>query len=373
MRSIVRPERLRQGLSGSRGSTLRQTTAPAKPFMPYDQNRSERIEAVSHFGFDRRQVLGLIVSSAWPVAAQTSASAFKPTRPVRLISPLLAGGATDAIVRPIAQRLGEIWGQTVIVDNKPGGGTVIGTQAVVQAPPDGHTFGVAISALTVNPSLRKDLPYDTFKDISFITQIGSVTGALVAHPSFEPNTVEALITAAKAAPGSISYGSLGVGTAAHITAELVKVRRGIHIVHVPYAGSSAAYRDLLPGRVPIGFVVLESALAHIKAGKLKVLALTDDRRNKLYPQWPTLAETVPGLGYDSVFGFIGPRGMAPALVDAMNADIVRVLREPAIRAHLEQQSMDVVASSPAEFRTLVQRDVEHWRKAVVEAGASVTG
>ncbi len=324
-----------------------------------------------HSFLDRRQALGLLASLAMPALAQPG-PAFRPNRPVRLISPLLAGGATDAIIRPIAQRLGELWGQTVIVDNKPGGGTVIGTQAVVQAPPDGHTFGVAISALTVNPSLRKDLPYDTFKDIGFLAQIGNVSGVLVAHPSFEPNTVEALIAAAKAAPGAISYASLGVGTGAHITAELLKVRRGINMVHVPYSGSSAAYRDLLPGRIPIGFVILESALPHIKAGKLKVLALTDSQRNKLHPQWPTLAETVPGLGYDSVFGFIGPRGMDSALIQAMNADIVRVLREPAIQAHLEQQSMAVVASSADEFRNVVVRDVEHWRKAVVESGADVT-
>lgn len=323
---------------------------------------------------DRRQALGLLAAAVLPTLASAQpAPAFRPNRPVRLISPLLAGGATDAIVRPIAQRLGELWGQTVVVENRPGGGTVIGTQAVVQSPPDGHTFGVAISALTVNPSLRKDLPYDTFKDISYLAHIGNVSGVLVAHPSFEPNTVEALIAAAKAAPGTISYASLGVGTAAHITAELLKVRRGLDMVHVPYAGSSAAYRELLPGRIPVGFVVLESALPHVKAGKLKVLALTDGQRNKLYPQWPTLAETVPGLGYDSVFGFIGPRGMDPALVQAMNTDIVRVLREPTVKGHLEQQSMDVVASTPAAFLAVVQRDVEHWRKAVVESGANVNG
>lgn len=318
----------------------------------------------------RRRALGVLAVAAMPAFAQTG-PAFRPNRPVRLVSPLLAGGATDAIVRPIALRLAEVWGQNVIVDNKPGGGTVIGTQAIVQAPPDGHTFGVAISALTVNPSLRKDLPYDTLKDISYLTQIGNVSGALVAHPGFEPNTVEALIAAAKAAPGAISYASLGVGTAAHITAELMKTRRGLNMVHVPFSGSSAAYRELLPGRIPIGFVVLESALPHLKAGKLKLLALTDDQRNKLYPQWPTLAETVPGLGYDSVFGFIGPRGMDPALVQALNTDIVRVLREPTVKAHLEQQSMDVVASSPAAFRAVVERDIEHWRKAVVESGASI--
>lgn len=323
-----------------------------------------------HSSLDRRQTLGVLAAAAMPAFGQPG-PAFRPNRPVRLVSPLLAGGATDAIVRPIALRLAEVWGQNVIVDNKPGGGTVIGTQAIVQAPPDGHTFGVAISALTVNPSLRKDLPYDTFKDISYLTQIGNVSGALVAHPSFEPNSVEGLIAAAKAAPGAISYASLGVGTAAHITAELMKVRRGLNMVHVPFSGSSAAYRELLPGRIPIGFVVLESALPHIRAGKLKLLALTDDQRNKLYPQWPTLAETVPGLGYDSVFGFIGPRGMDAALVQAMNTDIVRVLREPSVKAHLEQQSMDVVASTPAAFRAVVERDIEHWRKAVMESGASI--
>ncbi|WP_279343770.1 tripartite tricarboxylate transporter substrate-binding protein [Variovorax terrae] len=218
----------------------------------------------------RRTVLAAFGASAFSglASAQGGAPAFRPNRPVRLISPLLAGGATDAIVRPIALRLAELWGQSVVVENRPGGGTIIGTQAVVQAPPDGHTFGVVISALTINPSLRSDLPYDTFKDITPLSQIGNITGALVAHPSFEGNSVEELIALARAAPGKISYASLGVGTAAHVTAELLKVRKGIDMVHIPYAGSSAAYRELLPGRVPIGFVVLESALPHVKAGKL---------------------------------------------------------------------------------------------------------
>ncbi len=326
---------------------------------------------MTSFDIARRNLLGALAALPLLARAQGSDPAFRPTRPVRLISPLLAGGATDAIVRPIAQRLSEVWGQPVVVDNRPGGGTVIGTHAVVQAAPDGHTFGVAISAITVNPSLRNDLPYDTFKDISYITQIGNVTSVLVAHPGFEANTVEELIALAKAKPGSISYASLGVGTAAHITGELLKVRRGIDMVHVPYSGSSAAYRELLPGRIPIGFVVLESALPHIKAGKLKVLAITDRRRNKLHPSYPTLEETVPGLGYDSVFGFIGPRGMAPDLLRAMSTDIVRVLNEPTVRGHLEHQSMGMVASTPAEFAAVVQRDVEHWKKSVKESGAHV--
>jgi len=320
----------------------------------------------------RRGFLGALVAAPFATWAQGGAPAFKPTRPVRMISPLLAGGATDAIVRPIGLRLSELWGQPVVVDNRPGGGTVIGTQAVVQSAPDGHTFGVAISTLAVNPSLRADLPYDTFKDISYITQIGNISGGLVAHPGFEPNTIPELIVLAKAKPGSISYASLGVGTAAHITAELLKVRRGLDMVHVPYTGSSAAYRELLPGRIPIGFVVLESALPHLKAGKLKMLALTDRQRNKLHPQYPIIDESVPGLGYDSVFGFIGPRGMPADLLNRMSADIVRVLNEPAVRGHLEQQSMEMVASTPAEFSAVVQRDVAYWKSAVKESGAQIS-
>ena len=318
-------------------------------------------------------LLAVAASAIAPVAkAQGPASAFKPKRPVRLISPLLAGGATDAIVRPIAARLAELWGQPVIVENKSGGGTIIGTLAVATAPADGLTFGVVISAFTINPSLHSDLPYDTFKDITPITQIGNVTGALVAHPSFPANNMEELISLAKAKPGFISYATLGIGTAAHIISELLKVRKGIDMVHIPYSGSSAAYRELLPGRVPIGFVVLESAVPHIQAGKLKVLAITDIKRSKLHPEYPTIEETVPGLGYDSIFGFIGPRGMAPDIVAAMNADIVRVLGESTTRTQLERQAMNMVASSPAEFSVVIRREVEYWKKAVRESGANVS-
>ena len=298
-------------------------------------------------------------------------SAFRPTRPVKIISPLLAGGATDAIIRPIALKLAELWGQPVVVENRAGGGTIIGTQAVAQAAPDGHTIGVAISAFTINPSLRKDLPYDTFKDITPLTQIGRITSALVAHPSFPANNVRELIALAKAQPGTVSWASLGVGTAGHITGELLRKRNGLDITHVPFAGSSAAYREILPGRIPVGFVVLESALPHVKAGKLKILALTDPQRSKLYPEIPTLGATMPGLGYEGVFGLIAPGAMPPDLLRALHADIVKVLSDPEVRKRLEEQSMDRVASTPAEFAAVVRREVEHWVSAVKESGADV--
>jgi tripartite-type tricarboxylate transporter receptor subunit TctC len=323
--------------------------------------------------FTRRAALGGLAATLLPAAAwaQAAGPAFRPVRPVRLISPLLAGGATDAIVRPIALKLSELWGQPVVVENRPGGGTLIGTQAVVTAPPDGHTFGVVISSFTINPSLRKDMPYDTFRDVTPITQIGNITGVIVAHPSFAANTIPELIAQAKASPGTISYATLGVGTAAHIVSELMKQKAGIDMVHIPYAGSAAAYRELLPGRVPVGFVVLESALPHIKAGKLKVLALTDIRRSKLHPEYPVLEETIPGLGYDSVFGLIGPRGLPADILKAMHADIVRVLADPAITQQLERQSMAMVASSPQAFAATIRREVDYWKHAVKASGASV--
>lgn len=321
---------------------------------------------------DRRALLkGALAAASTLCLPALAQPTFRPTRPVKLVSPLLAGGATDAIVRPIAQRLSELWGQPVVVENHPGGGTVIGTQAVVSAAPDGLTFGVAISALTINPSLRNDLPYDTFRDVTPITHIGSLTGALIAHPSFAPNNVAELVALAKAKPGSISWASLGVGTGGHITGELLCKRAGIDMVHVPFNGSSAAYRDILPGRVPIGFVVLESAQQHIKAGKLKLLAVSDRHRNKLYPQVPTIAETVPGVGFESVFGFIGPRGLPGEIAAAMHADVVKVLADADLRQRLQDQCMDVVGGSPAEFGKTIRREVEYWKAAVKESGAHV--
>lgn len=347
---------------------------PLNPFIDFPDDAARQVAE----GLTRRAAIGraaalaaLGLASGGTMAQPAAAPAFRPTRQVRLISPLLPGGATDAVVRPIAIKLSELWGQSVVVENKPGGGTIIGTEAVVQAPPDGYTMGVVISALTINPSLRNDLPYDTFKDITPLTQIGNITGALVAHPSFPANDLPGLIAEAKARPGAISYASLGVGTGGHITGELLKVREHIDWVHVPYAGSSAAYRELLPGRIPVGFVVLESALPYVKAGKLKVIAITDIRRNKIYPQFPTIEESVPGMGYESIFGLIGPRGIAPATVKAMNADIVRVLALPEIREQLKTQAMEVVASSPEEFAAAIRHDVEHWKVAVKESGANV--
>jgi tripartite-type tricarboxylate transporter receptor subunit TctC len=307
-----------------------------------------------------------------PARSQQPGAAFRPTRPVRLISPQQAGGSTDAVIRPIALKLAELWGQPVVVDNRPGGGTIIATQAVVQAPSDGHTFGLAINTLTINPGLRSDLPYDTLKDITPITQIGNTTVALVAHPSLGVDNLPEFIQLAKAKPGTISWASLGIGTGGHITGELLRKRAAIDVVHVPFSGSSSAYRELLPGRVQAAFVVLDSAVPHIKAGALKLLAVADHRRHKQFPQVATLDESFKGLSYESFLGFIAPPGLSPETLKALHADIVKVLADPEIRQQLERQSMDVMASSPAEFAAAIRSEIEHWKRAVQESGARLT-
>ena len=326
--------------------------------------------------FNRRFVLASLAATAScgfavAVQAQQPGAAFRPTRAVRLISPQPAGGSTDAVIRPIALKLADLWGQPVVVDNKPGGGTIIGTQAVVQAPPDGHTFGLAINSLTINPSLRSDLPYDTLKDITPITQVGTTTVALVAHPLLGVNSLGELIDLAKAKPGTISWASLGIGTGGHITGELLRKRAGIDIVHVPFSGSSGAYRELLPGRVQAAFVVLDSAVPHLKDGKLKLLAVADHRRNKHFPQVPTLDEYFKGLSYEGIFGFIAPAGLPPETLKALHADIVKVLADPEIRQQLDRQSMEVMATSPAEFAVAIRSEIEHWKRAVKESGAKL--
>jgi tripartite-type tricarboxylate transporter receptor subunit TctC len=320
----------------------------------------------------RRHLLATLAAAGIAPALQAQGAAFRPNRPVKILSPQQAGGSTDAILRPLAQRLSDLWGQPVVVENRPGGGSIIATQAVVQAPPDGHTLGLAINSLTINPSLREDLPYDTLRDLTPITQIGSTTVALVVHPSLGVATLAEFVALAQARPGTISWASLGIGTGGHITGELLRKRAGLQIVHVPFAGSSSAYRELLPGRVQAAFVVLDSAVPHLRSGSLKLLAVADPRRNKQFPDTPTLDESFPGLGYDGIFGIVGPARMPPALVQQLYADITGVLKDPAVHQQLEHQSMDVLASTPVDFAAAIRREIEHWRSAVKESGAQVS-
>ena len=301
-------------------------------------------------------------------AFQVTAKAF-PDKPVRIVVPLPPGGATDVMARLIAQKLGERWGQPVVLEHKPGGGTVIGTQAVAAAPPDGHIIGVVISAYTINPSLRKDLPYDTLRDLAPLTQIGNTVLALVAIPAFPADDLRGLLAEAKKKPGELAYASLGVGTATHLSGELLKIRGGVDLLHVPYPGSAPAYKDMLGGRVPLGFVVLQSALPHVKAGRLKVIGITGAKRSAVYPEFPALAETLPGYVVESMFGLVAPGATPKDVVRRISADAGAVLRDPAMTARFTELGIEIVASSPEEFGAFIRAEIEKWAPVVRASGA----
>ena len=220
-----------------------------------------------------------------------------PSRPVRIVLPQPPGGAADRLGRTLAERLETRWKQAVILDNKPGGGVVVGTLAVARAAPDGYSLGLLGSSLSINAVQRKDLPYD-IRDLAPLARVGYYTVALVAPASFPANDVKGLIALAKSRPGKLSFGSNGIGTSTQLAGEMLNHMAGTELQHVPYNGAAKMYTDMLGGLIPLGFSVVSSAQAFIRSGQMKVLGVTSAQRSPLFPQWPAIAETLPG--YESV-------------------------------------------------------------------------
>jgi tripartite-type tricarboxylate transporter receptor subunit TctC len=290
---------------------------------------------------------------------------------VKLIVPFPPGGATDIVGRRVAQRMSEVWGQPVVVENRGGAGTVIGTQLVAQAPPDGYTLGMVITAHVINPSLRANMPFDTVKDLSGVTQVNEAHLVLAAHPSFEGNTVAELIAFARRNPGKLSYASPGSGTAMHLAMEQLKIAAGIDLVHVPYKGGAPALQDVLSGRVPLFTEVLYSALPYIKSGKLKVLALMSPRRIASAPDYPVIAETVPGVSATSMVGIVVPSATPRDLVQRISADIAREIRSSELTRQLEELGTEPVGSKPEEYDARIRAEIDKWAAVVREAKVTV--
>jgi tripartite-type tricarboxylate transporter receptor subunit TctC len=287
-----------------------------------------------------------------------------PAKPVRLIVPFPPGGPTDVVGRMMASGLQAAWGQPVIVENKPGAGTVIGTDAVAKSAPDGSTIGMVITAHFINPSLRASMPYDTLKDLAHVTQLVQQHVVLVANAGVPFNTLPELIDYAKKHPGQLKYASPGTGTSAHLAGELLKGEAGIDLVHVPYKGSSPAQTDLLAGRVELMVDVFHSAKPHVEAGKLKVIALTAKDRPVNIRQYPLVSETLPGFDVRSLFGFVVPAATPRAIVQKIQADTAKVLHQPEVKARLESMGLEVVASTPEQFDALVRNELVKWAKVV---------
>ena len=283
---------------------------------------------------------------------------------VRLVIPFPPGGPTDVMGRIVAQKLQEAWGSGVVVENRPGAGTSIGTDAVAKSAPDGQTIGMVITAYMINPSLQAKLPFDTLKDLANVTQLVTQHVVLVAHPGAPFNTVAELIAYAKKNPGKLTYASPGSGTSAHLAGEMLKGEAGIDMIHAPYKGSGPAQADLIAGRVDLMMDVYHSAKAQIEAGRLKVIAVAAPQRPALLKQYPVIAETLPNVSVTSLFGLVVPAATPKPIVNRIQADSAKVLAMPDVRERLAGLGLEVVGSSPEQFDAFVRSEIAKWAKVV---------
>jgi tripartite-type tricarboxylate transporter receptor subunit TctC len=318
--------------------------------------------------FQRRLFLiaAAVVLAPNLVAAQ--AVEFWPDKPVKLIVPFPSGGPTDTVARIITTGLQTIWKQPVVIDYKPGAGTSLGTNIVAKSPADGYTLGMAITALTINPSLQANLPYDTKKDLVGVSHVAQAHFGLFAHPSQPFNTMPELIAYAKKNPNALSYGTPGTGTGTHLAGEMLASMAGISLLHIPYKGSAPAQQDMIGGRVPLLFDVLFSSMPFVKDNRMKVIALSSPKRAVSNPEIPLIAETVPGFSAVSAIGIIGPAGMPPALLQKISADIGQVVRSSEVIARMQQLGMEPVGSTSDQYTAQIRQDIDKWAAIVKSAG-----
>ena len=292
-----------------------------------------------------------------------------PSKAVRLIVPFLAGGSTDIVGRTVAQKLSEMWGQPVVVDNRPGGGTTIGTDAVAKSAPDGYTLLVTPAPFTINPSLLARLPYDALNDFAPITLINTTPLVMVVHPGVPAKTVKELIALARAKPGQLNFGSSGTGGSNHLAGELFDAMAGVKMVHIPYKGNAGALTDIVGGHLDVVYNGLTSALALIKGGKLRVLAVTSLKRNAALPDVPTLDES--GLkGFEAVAwnGLTAPAKTPRDVIVKINADVLKVVNSPDLKERLKAEGSDPVGSSPEQFAAFLRSEIAKWAKVIKFAG-----
>jgi tripartite-type tricarboxylate transporter receptor subunit TctC len=322
-----------------------------------------------------RRSATLLALLALPLAilvgpAPAHAQAF-PNKPVRLVVPFPPGGPLDTVGRALAQKLTEAWGQSVIVDNRPGAGGNIGADLVAKAAPDGYTVVMgALSTHAVNPSLYAKMPYDAIKDFAPITLVAITPNVLVVNPSLPVNSVRELVAYAKANPGKLAFGSGSNGSAGHLAGELFKADTGTDLLHVPFKGAAPAMQALLSGDIQLMFDNLASASAQVKAGKLKALAVTTARRSPLAPDLPTMAESgLPGFDISTWFGLLAPAGTPPDVVARWNAEVGRILRTPDMRERLTAMGAEAAPDTPAEFAQFIASEAAKYARIVKVSGA----
>ncbi len=295
-----------------------------------------------------------------------------PDKPIRIVVPFPAGGIADTFGREIGKRLTEAWGQPVIIDNRSGAGGNIGADIVAKSPPDGYTLVIGnIGTHAVNVSLLPSMPFDPIKDFTPIVHLMDAEGLLVVNPTIAATTVPELIALARAQPGKLSYGSAGVGTTSHLAGELFKSMTKVDIVHVPYKGNVPAITDLLGGQTSMTFATMPTVMPHVRAGKLRALAVLGTTRSPALPDTPTVAESVPGFEVSNWIGLFGPAGLPPQIVARLNAEVQKIMRSPEIQKRLETEGAKFIPMSPEQFAAFQKSELTKWAKTIKDANIKV--
>jgi len=291
-----------------------------------------------------------------------------PSRPLRIVVPFAPGGPNDILGRLAGQKLHESWGQPVVIDNRPGGGTVIGTDLVAKSPPDGYTLLVVSTTTATNPSLVRKLPYDTMRDLAHVILMASSPNVLVAHPSLPARSVDELVRLAKARPGQMAYGSGGNGTSTHLAGELLRLRAGTDMVHVPYKGASPSTHALLSGEVAWMFGSVLPMLPHIQSGRVRALAVSSDRPVAVLPDVPPVAANFPGFEASPWHGLSVPAGTPREIVGRLNREVARFMNEPAIRERLAREGTEVRTNTPEQFEAFMAAEIAKFSTLIRTAG-----
>ena len=300
-----------------------------------------------------------------PVAVFAQTGAY-PVRTVRLIVPWPAGGGTDMLARPIAQKMGEFLGQQVIVDNRGGASGIVGSEIAAKAPADGYTIVIDnVSSHATNATLYKQLPYNSLRDFAPVSLLTAVTNVIVVHPSVPVKSLKELVALAKARPGQLSFATYGAGGTTHLAGEMLKNRAGIDMIHVPYKGGAPALVDAVAGHVPVYFSVFNTSLAQIKAGKLRPLATTGAERSSLMMEVPTVAESgYPGFEANNWYGMLAPAGLSREQVARLNTETRKTLQSPDVIERLTVQGFEIVPSSPEKLREHMVMETDKWAKVI---------
>jgi tripartite-type tricarboxylate transporter receptor subunit TctC len=295
-----------------------------------------------------------------------------PDKPIRLIVPYAPGGSTDLLARIIGPKLTESWGQPVIVDNRPGGNTVIGTEAAARSAPDGYTVLLFSTTQAVLPSLNPNLPYDITKDFVGVAALSSTPNVLVDHPSVPAHTLREFIALAKARPGQLSYGTSGIGGAVHLASELFNITAGTKMHHIPYKGSGPVVTDLIGGQIHLSFQTPVSVIPHVRSGRLRAIAVAGENRLSALPRVPTFAEGgLPSYDYKAWFGILAPTGTPRDVIDKMSAELTKIVNMPDTREKLINQGMEPFVLAPDQVTALIKADVAKYAKVVKTANIRV--